>query len=130
MPTASVVIDDLHVRYAFFHPDKAHAPLVVDANAVLAPAIPTQQLQSVAWRAAQKIQRLRRVQLRQLAFRYGLNIGKPPCLATGEKTLGVLTFEREDRHGEMRFYIVYRYSVSCLCGSREVAAVEKPRIVF
>ena len=48
-----MVIDDLDQLSAAVSPDKAEAPLIVDADAVLPSAIALEGLQPVAWRRAQ-----------------------------------------------------------------------------
>jgi hypothetical protein len=54
-----VVIHYFHIDRSFFCPDKADAPLVIDANAVLALTIPNKHFQPVVGRATQEIQRRR-----------------------------------------------------------------------
>lgn len=108
--SASVVIHYFHIDRPFVCPDKADAPLVVDANAVLALAIPQQHFQPVARRTTQEIQRRCGLQLNQLAFRHILDVGKLASFAAGEQTLCFLAFEGLDRHTN-QFYTVYRYSV-------------------
>src|SRR3546814_14508882 len=46
----SVVIDDLDVPRPIFIPDKADAPLIINADAVLPGSISLECFQSVAWR--------------------------------------------------------------------------------
>ena len=94
----SVVIHNFHVGHSFFCPNKTHAPLVVDADAVLTMTIAGQHLQPVAWWAAQELQRRRCIQLRQLAFRRALDAGEAAGLTAGEQTLSFLALEGEDRH--------------------------------
>jgi hypothetical protein len=48
-------------------PPKANSPLVVDPNAHLARTITLEELQSIAGRISQVLQRFRRIQLAQLA---------------------------------------------------------------
>lgn len=61
----SMVIDDFHVKGVAMLEAKAQAPLVVDADAPLALAAPTELLQAIARRDAQLGRFARRVQLRR-----------------------------------------------------------------
>lgn len=101
-----MVIDDLHVGHALVGPHEAQPPLVVDADAVLALAVAAQRFQPVAGRAAQEVQSLRRVQLRQLALGHAVDVGEAAGLAAGEQALRVRTLEREGRHGLRALYTV------------------------
>ena len=51
-----MVVDDLDMPRRAVAPDEADAPSVVDANAVLTPAIAPQSLQSIAGRRAQVVE--------------------------------------------------------------------------
>ena len=55
-----MIIHDFHIGSMAILPSEAYAPLLVDPNAVLADAIPFQQLQSIRWGHA-KISKLARV---------------------------------------------------------------------
>jgi hypothetical protein len=44
-----VVVNDFDVLWPCFCPDKAEPELVVDADAVLAMAVPLERLQAIAW---------------------------------------------------------------------------------
>jgi hypothetical protein len=44
-----VVINDFDLLWPGFRPDKAEPELVVDADAVLAMAVPLERLQAIAW---------------------------------------------------------------------------------
>ena len=73
-----MVIDDFdRVRMPVF-PDKTDAPLVVDADAVLACPSALEGFETVAWRHAQVTQGFRRRELRELTEGYTLNIGGEP----------------------------------------------------
>ena len=51
-PAGSVVIDNFHTVCTIVMPSKAHAPLIVDADAVLAFSIALKRLQLIArWNA-------------------------------------------------------------------------------
>src|SRR2546427_15500 len=95
---SSVVIHYLYVSHSLFRPDKADAPLVVDADAVLALPISHEHFQAIARRAAQKFKCHSRIQLSQLALRHALDVGEPAGLAAGEQALGFRALEGSDRH--------------------------------
>lgn len=63
----SVVVHDLNVVGITVLPDEADAPLVIDANAVLAPAIALEGLKRVAGRGLQVFKGASPVQIEQLA---------------------------------------------------------------
>ena len=63
---SSVVVDDLDILGSRTPPPKANAPLVVDADAVLAPSLPFQCF-LISRRGAKKLQRVGGFELRQLA---------------------------------------------------------------
>jgi len=88
-----MVIDNLYIGWATVRPDKAHTPLIVDANAVLTSAIPFQGLQPIAWRGTQKLQRLRGRQLRQLALGHSLDRPEAARLPALEERLCLLALE-------------------------------------
>ncbi len=85
-----VVINDLDILGARGGPPEAHAKLVVDTNAVLSLAVILQRLQLITWRGSQKLQRFRRIQLRQLPGRHLRDGSEPLGLAGFEEALGVL----------------------------------------
>jgi len=88
-----MVIDNLDIGGAAIRPDKAHTPLIVNANAVLTGAIPFQGFQSIAWRGTQKLQRLRGSQLRQLALGHVLECPEAARLPALEERLRILALE-------------------------------------
>lgn len=94
----SVVIHNFHAVGTIVMPGKAHAPLIIDANAVLAFAVALQRLQQVARRNAKTVQFSGRVQLQQLAPSHPFNVFEPAHRLTVEQGLGVGTGERAD-HG-------------------------------
>ena len=69
-----MVIDDFDIVGISSVPSKADAPLVIDADAVLAGAVALQRLQTVAGRNAQIVQSCRGIQLSQLLQRRALNV--------------------------------------------------------
>ena len=69
----SVVVHDLNVVGITVLPDEADAPLVIDANTVLAPAIALEGLKLVAGRGLQVFKDPRPVQVQQLPPRRPLD---------------------------------------------------------
>jgi hypothetical protein len=51
-----VVIDNLNIESAFDCPSKAHAPLVIDADAVLAFSVTFERFKPIARRCSQIVQ--------------------------------------------------------------------------
>jgi hypothetical protein len=62
-----VIVHDFNIPCSVIGPPKANSPLVVDPNAHLARTITLEELQSIAGRISQVLQRFRRIQLAQLA---------------------------------------------------------------
>ena len=62
-----MVVDDFHIVGIAVFPDKADAPLLVDANAVLAEAITFEGLESITRRCVQILENSRPVQDEKLA---------------------------------------------------------------
>jgi len=91
-----VIVHDLDIDGAVVAPTKAHAELVVDANAVLARSCSAQRFQAVARWRAREFQRLRCIQLRQLALRHVDDTGEPARRAGLEQALGVLAAKAPD----------------------------------
>jgi hypothetical protein len=65
-----VVIHDLNACGSSLGPSKANAPLIIDANAVLAVAVAFQFFQAIAWRGPQEFESFRCIELRQLSSGY------------------------------------------------------------
>jgi hypothetical protein len=82
-----VVVDDLDVVGCAVAPHEAHAPLIVDANAVLPCPITSECLQPIARRHAQVIQPGGDFQLLQLAQRGTLDVDPPFDAAAFEQRL-------------------------------------------
>jgi hypothetical protein len=89
MSYLSMVIDDFNARRACLSPYEAHAPLVIDANAVLPCPIPAQSFQSVTRRRSQVSQLHRIVQHLQLPLCNVLDVPKPPEAFPRVNCLGV-----------------------------------------
>ena len=102
-----MVIHNLRVGSTFVRPHEAQPPLVIDADAVLAFPVSSQHFQTVAGRAAQKIQCLRCIQLGQFSFCHGLDVGKAAGCASAEQTLRFCAVEGQNGH-LAEFYTIYR----------------------
>jgi len=57
-----VIIDELNVTCIVVAPPKAHSPLIVDPDAVLTRAFARELLEAIAWRHAQVVEGLGRVE--------------------------------------------------------------------
>jgi len=80
-----VVINDFDTTGTRVCPDEAHAPLGVDADAVLSSPVAPERLKAVAGRTAQELKGLRRVEHLQLAFGNGLDAAELPRATAFEK---------------------------------------------
>ena len=70
-------------------PEKAQAPLTVDADAVLAFAIVFKSLETVSWRYLQVIENCGPIQLCELAKSRALNVDPTPYATPFKQGLGV-----------------------------------------
>jgi hypothetical protein len=68
---------------------KTETKLIINPNAMLAPSIARQRLESISWRRAQELQGICGVQLRQLADRYISYIRKTLALAGLKQSLRI-----------------------------------------
>ncbi len=92
-----MIIDDFDVIGIAVLPDKTDAPLVIDADAVLARTVPGQFLEPIRRRYTQVVQRLRSVEHSQLSERNLLNVLRQPGRTlTVEKQLGVSVAKASD----------------------------------
>jgi hypothetical protein len=98
MFTSLVVIDDLDFVHTIVTPDEAQPPLIVDADAVLAPAVSLEQFKLVSGRYSQARQLGRSVQLHQLAPGNAFDIAKPMHRPAVKQGLGIGAREGPD-HG-------------------------------
>jgi hypothetical protein len=80
-----VIVNDLDLVRTVVGPQEAQPPLIVDAHASLPSPITPERFKSIAWRRTHEIQRLGRVQHRQLAGRDHLD---------GAEALGMSAFEQ------------------------------------
>ena len=94
----SVIGDDLDVMGAIGLPDKAHAPLVVDADTVLSPAVALKRLELIARRHAQVVEYIRPVELLELAQRGSFDVDPSPNSLALEQRARVLALEASTGH--------------------------------
>lgn len=93
-----MIVDDLYVFVAFRRPHEAHAPLVIDPNAVLALSVPFQDLKLIPGWNAQVFQDGRPIDLFKLAQRWALHIDPPAHTLALKQGFGFLALEAFDRH--------------------------------
>jgi hypothetical protein len=93
-----MIVHNLNVLRTFRHPPKAHAELVIDANAVLSSAIAFERFQSIPRRDAEIIKPARTVQHGQLAHRDCFDIDEALDSCTIKQALRVRTLEGLDCH--------------------------------
>lgn len=94
----SVVIDDLNVLRTFRGPHEAHAPLVVDANTVLAFAVTEKRLQSVTWGNAQILQHMSGVKHAQFLKGRGFDVHPAADACEAKEGFGFTAPEGLNRH--------------------------------
>jgi hypothetical protein len=88
----SVVIHYFDVSRPLAGPDETNAPLSIDANRMLARTVAAQRFQMIAWREAEVVDRMRRIQRGQHGTRAFDQIGgKPLPEATRHGVLGELS---------------------------------------
>jgi hypothetical protein len=92
----SVRVDDLDIVGIAFSPGETDAPLVVDANAVLAPAVAPERLQLIARRGLQVLEDSSAVQIEQLPASRPLDGPEPPNRPVAEQFLDILVLEGPD----------------------------------
>jgi hypothetical protein len=92
----SVVVDDLDIVGIASLPSEADAPLVVDANAVLAPAVALERLPLIAGRGRQVLENSSAVQIEQLPASRPLDGPEPPNRPVVEQFLHALVLEGPD----------------------------------
>lgn len=83
-----MVVDDFHVFGTGGGPDEAHTPLPIDTDTVLSRAVVLQGLQLVSRWRTQERQRMRGIELRQLADGHILD---------GAESLGITALEQRLR---------------------------------
>jgi hypothetical protein len=88
-----VVVHDLNVCRSGLGPSKANAPLIVDANAVLAVAVAFQLFQAIAWRGPQELESFRCIELRQLSGGDFRDRAEPLGAPRFKESLGLLATE-------------------------------------
>jgi len=93
-----VVVHDFNLVRAILSPNKAHTPLVIDADAVLSFAVTLQRFKSIPRGNPQAGQFGTRVQLQQFATRNSFDVPEPRHDLAAEKRFGIETGERVN-HG-------------------------------
>lgn len=96
-----MVINNFDIFWPVCRPHKAHAKLIVDADAVLSGAIMFQRLQPVAWWHAQVVEGSRPIKLLKFPSRHRLDIRKSPYALPFEQALGIAALEGLDGHGQI-----------------------------
>lgn len=88
-----MVIGNFNISRSAGVPLKAHAPLPIDAYAVLPYPITREGFQFIARWRLQIMQRSRRVEHLQLAFRHDEDIAEAPGFLSLENRLGIVATE-------------------------------------
>jgi hypothetical protein len=118
-----MVVGNFDIKNIAVCPPEAHAPLVVDADAVLARTVAFERFEPVAGWALQKRQACRAVQLRQFALRRALErteaLGRMAC----KQCLGVFATES---FNHVALYAALRYTPSGKQGRRAKPQVRVP----
>ena len=91
-----MVIDNLDHLRATILPDEADAPLIVDPDAVLSPAIASECLEPVAGRRSEIREPGRRIEHVQLAERHGFDRSECGRRSVAVQRLRSPVFERPD----------------------------------
>jgi len=88
-----VVINNFNITGIAASPHKAHAPLVTDADAVLALAVTLQSLKPIVWRYAQVVQACGAMQHLQLSLGNRPDVGKPRNRYASKQGFGIGALE-------------------------------------
>lgn len=96
-----MIIHDFDFAGMTFAPNKTNAPLVVDANAVLAFAIASKSFQAVARQRVQRSQIRSGVQHVQFAKRLPFDSAKPANRLAAEETLRIQATEPADHRSSI-----------------------------
>jgi hypothetical protein len=91
-----VVIHDLNVCWSSLGPSKANAPLIIDANTVLAGAVAFQFFQAIARRGPQEFESFRCIELRQLSSGDFRDRAESPGASRFKEFLSLLATEAFD----------------------------------
>lgn len=93
-----MAINNLDIFWSIGRPHKAHAKLIVDADAVLSGAIMFQRLQPITRRHAQIVESSCPIQLLKFSPRHRLDVRKSSYALPFKKALGIGALERLDGH--------------------------------
>ncbi len=94
-----MVVYDFDFVGVFAFPTKAEAPLVVDANAVLAAAAAFEGFQAVAGRETHDVESVGGIELEELSSRGALDVGWQVTRGGGGKELFGLGVGEASNHG-------------------------------
>ena len=92
----SVVVHDFDIFRAGGGPNEKYSSLPIDADAVLVGAVVFQRFQLVARRRAQELQRMRGIELGQLAYSRAIDGSESSWIPTLEQRLRILAAEAPD----------------------------------
>jgi len=120
-----VVIDNFNAGGMAVKPHKAHSPLGIDADAVLAFAVTFEGFELVARRHPQKLNDRGRVDLLQFAQRHGFKIGEPGNPFTSKQGLRIAALETLD-HARM----ITANVINCQSVKTALTASKKPSISY
>lgn len=96
-----MVINNFDIFWPVGRPHKAHAKLIVDADAVLSGAIMFQRLQPVAGWHTQVVENSRPVKLLKFSSCHRLDIRKSPYTLPFKQAFGIAALEGLDGHGQI-----------------------------
>jgi hypothetical protein len=91
-----MIVNDLDLVRTGVGPHEAQPPLIVDAHALLPSPITPERFKPIAWRRTHEIQRLGRVQHRQLAGRDHLDDAEALGMSAFEQGLRFLAAKAPD----------------------------------
>jgi hypothetical protein len=103
-----MVVDDLDIFGSLLRPYEAYAPLIIDADRVLTPAIPREDFQPVRRRGAQIREVAGLMQHVEFPYSLFLDAAELPDKAAHPKLFGCAITKRSDH--EAASYIVERYT--------------------
>jgi len=111
----SVIVDNLHVIGVTVTPHKAHAPLVVDTDAMLSSASMGQRLKAIARRHTEGIQHGSRMELFQRACGYPLDVLRQVASKlAAEDLFGCLALERFEHAESITLFVDNAKRYGCM----------------
>jgi hypothetical protein len=124
-----VVIHDLNVCWSSLGPSKANAPLIIDANAVLAVAVAFQFFQAIAWRRPQEFESFRCIELRQLSSGHFRDRAESLGASRFKEFLGLLATEALDHGRQFITLSVKRQALNTWRGAENLVPFLSPELV-